>query len=96
MTERAESLLISSGGRLRGCVFGSILLRRNEDDLPRSEEALEKCREERFGSAAAVAEAAVGAAGEAGLADFFVDEDEADFDLCSGLTGDLVGEGSSE
>lgn len=62
-----------------------------------------KCREERFGSVAAalglgvvvVVEAevevvVVEVAGEAGRADFFVGEEEADLD------GDLVGEDDSE
>lgn len=46
MADRAESLLISSRGWLRGCVLVSTFLRRWEEDLPRSEDDLANCLEE--------------------------------------------------
>lgn len=91
MAESAESRLISSGGRLRGWVLASTLFRRKEEDLPRSEDALAKCREERLGSAPAEE----GVAGEAGLADFFVGEAEADFDFDRDFAGDFAGDDDS-
>lgn len=60
-----------------------------EDDLPRSDEALEKCRE-LLERCLASPDGLVGVAGEAGRADLFVGDDDADLD------GDFVGEEDSE
>lgn len=89
MADSLESLLISSGGRLRGCVLVSAFFFREEEDLPRSDEALEKCRE-LLERCRASPEGLVGVAGEAGRADLLVGDDEADLD------GDFVGEDDSE
>lgn len=88
MADSLESLLISSGGRLRGCVSVSAFFFR-EEDLPRSDEALEKCRE-LLERCFASPEGLVGVAGEAGRADLLVGDDDADLD------GDFVGEDDSE
>lgn len=63
---------------------------REEEDLPRSDEALEKCRELLERCFASPPEGLVGVAGEAGRADLLVGDDEADLD------GDFVGEDDSE
>lgn len=101
MFESLESLLISSGGRLRGCVGLSVFFRRKEVDFPRSDEALVKCRVLLLRCLASP-EGVVGVAGEAGRTYFFVGEVDAvanlggDFGGGGGGTEDLVGEGDSE
>lgn len=103
MADRAESRLISSRGWLRGWELGSTFVRRCEEDLAKSEDDLTACLEEleRWylgGAAAVVVVLEVGVAGEAGRADFFVDElDEAGLSLAWSLEGrfPLVGEDDS-
>ena len=74
MVDSLESLLISSGGRLRGWVVVSAFFLRKEVDFPRSDECL-KCRLLLLRCLASPEEV-VGVAGEAGRAYFFVGEVE--------------------